>query len=219
MDFMPPTKPPGHIWLGDAFEQAFQTLEDYQALIDALNVPVQCENDPSYSTYDAAPYDAARDRVEIRLRDALADGELRALVYPPGSQVIGELPDREKWRVKPDAILFGLVTNVDSMTNPGPETGGLPVMLDVAQFEQWLSLEAGASPPKKRKPRKRGAVSLASRDKVHIIEMRRLMQSGVAPSINAAAQMVFSRGGVAGHGTEESKIRRLREHYSKAYED
>jgi len=123
--------PPGHLALGDAFQQAFEALEN----IDALRVG----DDVDFSRYD----EAVR-RVERRMRSALADGELCPRVRDPMTAVPVPLADREKWRVMSFAGL-GLDTYVQHLTNPGPYSNGLPVGLDNVEFQKWLNKELGKS--------------------------------------------------------------------------
>jgi hypothetical protein len=78
---------------------------------------------------------------------------------------------------------------------------------------EMLEPVAAATKPKRR----RGAVSFATDDKPLVDEMHELITSGKARSINAAAGMVVSR--AVGFGDEESKLKRLRDRYSKAYPD
>jgi hypothetical protein len=137
--------PLGYIQLEDAFQEALDTLEDYQALLAAPAVELPTL-DPEYITYDTSACDHARYRVELRMREALADGELRALVVDPLVGV-SELTGREKWRAGFDG--FGLETFIEPAINPGPDTGGLPVMLEAASFREWLNaakLEKGLGP-------------------------------------------------------------------------
>ena len=175
MDPTPPIKPAGYIWLGDAFQHALEALEDYQALMDAMQVRVPCERDPSWTAYDGPAYDAAKRRIEVRMRDALADGELRPLVRPPGDGIVGELPDRESWRPHPGAFLFGLDTYVHPMTNPGPNTGGLPVMLAQQAFDQWLASEQRKAGREKLPQGRRGRPPAVNWGMVET-ELHRLME-------------------------------------------
>ncbi len=63
--------------------------------------------------------------------------------------------------------------------------------------------------------RRRGAVSLAEMDEPLLKEMNRLIQNKEAPSVLAAAGMVVGR--ASGHGSEDSKLTRLRKRYAQRY--
>jgi hypothetical protein len=67
-----------------------------------------------------------------------------------------------------------------------------------------------------KKRRKRGAVSLQSDDAPLVAEMHRLITAREARSVSAAAGMVVNL--AKGHGSEESKLRRLRERYADQYD-
>ena len=123
--------PLGHLALGDAFQQAFEALEN----VDALRVG----DDVDFSRYD----EAVR-RVERRMRNALADDEICPRVRDPATELPVGLADREKWCVMSFTGL-GLDTYVQRLTNPGPNTNGLPVGLDNLEFKKWLNKELGKS--------------------------------------------------------------------------
>jgi hypothetical protein len=123
--------PPGHLALGEAFQQAFGALENVDTLRGGDDV-------------DLFGYDEAIRRVERRMRNALADGELCPRVSDPATGLPVALADREKWRVMSFTGL-GLDTYVQHLTNPGPNTNGLPVGLDNLEFQSWLNKELGKS--------------------------------------------------------------------------
>jgi len=136
--------PRGHIWLRDAWEQALEALEDYSKLTIALDEtwPPNVEEDPRDEA--AAACQNARYRVERRMRDALADRELIALTIDLRTGLMGELPDREKWRSMSLSGLggVGLSTLINAVENPGPLTG-LPVIINKNNLRQWLNNERG----------------------------------------------------------------------------
>ncbi|WP_147021965.1 hypothetical protein [Microvirga aerophila] len=70
-------------------------------------------------------------------------------------------------------------------------------------------------PSNPKAKRKRGAVSLGSDDQPLVAEMHRLIETGAARSISAAAGMVVSN--APGLGSEESKLTRLRKRYADTY--
>jgi hypothetical protein len=72
--------PPGHIWLRDAWEQALEALEDYSTLTIALDETWPPNSEEDFRDEAAAACQNARYRVERRIREALADGELIGLI-------------------------------------------------------------------------------------------------------------------------------------------
>jgi hypothetical protein len=119
-----PGFPPSHIEIGDAFQQALKAL--------VVDVPTGAD----HGTLDEIS--KASNRVETMMREALASGELRPQVYDRRLDKFLDLPDREKWRKAPGDMLFGLRSCPSSWTNPGPNTGGQPGLVEIELFEAWL---------------------------------------------------------------------------------
>jgi hypothetical protein len=131
--------PLGYIELGDAYDRALEVLGG-----DGINAPfpeVASKQGQGWITYDTSAYDAAQYRVERLMRDALADGVLCAFELHPTFGP-SKLTNREEWR-KMSFGGLGVGTFVERLTNPGPDTEGRPVMLEVEAFHRWLSQVAG----------------------------------------------------------------------------
>jgi hypothetical protein len=100
--------------------------------------------------------------------------------------------------------------------------GALEEKLSLAFGSQVGSNDTGAGHNKKKSTgresqRRSGPPSLKHQDDALIDEMHGLLISGGANTLTAAADMVVGR--AAGHGTDESKCRRLRRRYSERFPD
>jgi len=110
-----PGFPPSHMELSEAFQRTLKALVG--------DVPL----DAGEAAGDEIR--KASNGVETLMRKALATGELRPQVYDRRLDKFFDLPDRRKWKKTPDKMLFGLSCYPCSLTNPGPDTGGLPYLL------------------------------------------------------------------------------------------
>jgi hypothetical protein len=152
--------PLGYLGLGEAYEQAWRALHDAEALVAGvwpsrtkrrrMHAKAPAEERP----VDYAPlndpdgegaYDNARWDVELRLRTALAKGELDAFTRDPRT---GEILRgyREGWTQSMSPPGFGLSNEIHNATCPGPvELEGRFVFLDAIKFKAWLEREVSAS--------------------------------------------------------------------------
>jgi len=93
------------------------------------------------------------------MRDALADGELYPLIKEPNGQ-FERLMEREEWR--PEAFgIPGLDNIPDHLTNPGVDTDGRPVLLEISNFQDWLATyRHGINPFRTGAPGKPSAIRI-----------------------------------------------------------
>jgi hypothetical protein len=85
--------PPGHLELGDAFQQALEALENVSALRLGTEPELTDEDDLDFFVYDAKVR-----KVERQMRNALADRKICSRVRDPVNGLATELADCEKWR-------------------------------------------------------------------------------------------------------------------------
>jgi hypothetical protein len=146
------TLPDGFIWLGDAFERAWEAVEKGKRLVLAAYRRIP---DPGFSEGmgggngkqgDPAALrerNESRRRVEKEMRRAFSQGRIRAFIRDPKTGEPGELADREKWWENVSFGVPGLATKLNHLTCPGPETGGQPVFVRESELQ---SLIRGLSP-------------------------------------------------------------------------
>jgi hypothetical protein len=92
-----------------------------------------------------AAYNAARDEVEVRMREALATGAL-VPVYLDHKGVFRHCIDRRSWREYRSPTGLGLDDEIQYPTCPGPpELEGCFALLDEGRFKGWLEKEAAAN--------------------------------------------------------------------------
>jgi hypothetical protein len=135
------TFPDEFIPLADAFEQAVEASMDCVTstqIIEAAKTDAQRAD-------GFERYDRATKGIEKLIREALADRELRAFIRTSGGQ-IEQLINREGWREECFAN-FGLENVAHHLSSPGVETGGQPVLLRKADFQEWLKLQRHALDP------------------------------------------------------------------------
>jgi hypothetical protein len=133
--------PDRNIPLGDAFAQALTALEDCGSTARLISEATsEDERDDLINEYNAK-----KRRVERLMRNAIADGELHTFIKVPNGQ-IERLTEREDWRKE----AFGVpdLGNVPHhLINPGVDTGGQPVLLEIDNFQDWLTTRRHAIDP------------------------------------------------------------------------
>ena len=199
--------PEEFIPIGDAFERACLTIEDFSFL------ETQPANDdevkPGARQDDIVNrHDYATRKVERLMRNALADGNLHPFIRVVNGQ-FERLVSREEWRKES----FGIpnIENVPHhLANPGPDTDGQPIFLKISEFEDWLGTQ----------PKIRPALPLSQSKKMGELdrdlypEMSALLKRGDATSVTQAARQVADRAKTRG-GTLESVTKRLARGYQK----
>jgi hypothetical protein len=97
---------------------------------------------PSSDPEGERAYDDARDAVEVRMREAIAKGELDYFTRDPRTGQVLRGLDRESWTESMSPPGFGLSNDIHNATCPGPvELEGRLVFLDAIEFEEWLERE------------------------------------------------------------------------------
>jgi hypothetical protein len=114
------TYPEGFIPVGDAFAQALEQIEDYTALLRAID---EATNDAERHEH-INKHDASVRRVEKLMRNALADGHLQAFTRGQKGQ-IEQIVDREEFRRESFGVP-GIENVPHHLTNPGPDTDRRP---------------------------------------------------------------------------------------------
>ena len=171
------TYPEGFIPVGDAFAQALQLIEDYSALLRAIDE----------ATKDAERHehinkrDASVRRVEKLMRNALADGHLQPFIRGQSGQ-IEQIVDRREFRRESFGVP-GIENVPHHLTNPGPDTDGRPVLLKISNFGEWLTMHRQAIDPfRTGVPGKPSAINLVARE-----HQRRLSCGEALPMVSKEA--------------------------------
>jgi len=153
------TYPEGFIPVGDAFAQTLGLIENYTALLRAIDeATTDAERHERINTHDAAVR-----RVEKLMRNALADNHLQAFTRNQNGQ-IEQIVDREDFRR--DSFGVPGIENVPHhLTNPGPDTDGRPVLLKISNFREWLTMHRQAIDPfRTGGPGKPSAIKVVARE-------------------------------------------------------
>lgn len=168
------TLPDKHVWLADAFERAWVTLEDSEKYQRALEDDIVSDENGWVSSSDDAKlaYNASRRRVEKLLRSALKSGLVRALIRDVVTGETAELAERSKWSLESFGSP-GLRTYVHHLVCPGPETNGAPVFVRSDELERFIR---GQLPEKAAAPKSRAAT-------ISDIEALKHAHDGVCPPI------------------------------------
>ena len=133
--------PDGYIPLADAFAQALAALEDCDSIARLLDEATrEDERDDLINKYDAK-----KRGVERLMRNAIADGELHTFIKVPNGQ-IERLTEREDWRKEAFGVP-GLGNVPHHLINPGVNTDAQPVLLEINNFQDWLTTRRHAIDP------------------------------------------------------------------------
>ena len=150
------TYPEEFIPVGDAFIQALFAIEDCAALFRSIDeAETNAERGDLFDKYDAM-----KRRVERRVRDEIAYGDLPPFVRGQTGQ-FERLVNREGFRQES----FG-APGIENVPH-GVDTGGQPVFLRTADFRRWLA-QHSRHPKRGAKPKYNWAAAQE--------EFRRLMK-------------------------------------------
>ena len=175
------TYPEGFIPVGDAFAQALELREDYTALLRAIDEATKdAERHEHINKHDASVR-----RVEKLMRNALADGHLQAFTRRGQNGQIEQIVDREEFRRE----FFGVpgIENLPHhLSNPGPDTDGQPVLLEISNFREWLTKSRHAIDPfRTGGPGKPSAIRVVERE-----HQRRLSCGEALPKVSKEAAIL-----------------------------
>lgn len=134
------TCPEGYLTIGEAFQQALSILENRDEVASQIE---DGKTDEELSEI-FIKYDVLERRVERRMRDALADGDLPVFIRN-GDHQIERLIDREGWRQQ---AIIPCIDNVpEPVTNPGVDTNDQPALVKANDFHEWLTRDRHAIDP------------------------------------------------------------------------
>jgi hypothetical protein len=171
------TCPAGYIPLSDAYAEALSVLEDPDAILRQIN---EAETDDARSEY-FEKHDIMHRRVERQMRDAIANGFLHPFIRTSDNQ-IERLVDREEWRREAFGIP-GLDNVAHPVTNPGVDTDGQPVLVQIDNFREWLTgARHQINPFRSGAPGKPSAIRIVERE-----HQRRLASGETIKSVGKEA--------------------------------
>ena len=175
------TYPEGFIPVGDAFAQALELIEDYTALLRAIDEATKdAERHEHINKHDASVR-----RVEKLMRNALADGHLQAFTRRGQNGQIEQIVDREEFRRESFGVP-GIENLPHHLSNPGPDTDGQPVLLEISNFREWLTKSRHAIDPfRTGGPGKPSAIRVVERE-----HQRRLSCGEALPKVSKEAAIL-----------------------------
>ena len=175
------TYPEGFIPVGDAFAQALELIEDYTALRRAIDEATKdAERHEHINKHDVSVR-----RVEKLMRNALADGHLQAFTRRGQNGQIEQIVDREEFRRESFGVP-GIENLPHHLSNPGPDTDGQPVLLEISNFRKWLTMSRHAIDPfRTGGPGKPSAIRVVERE-----HQRRLSCGEALPKVSKEAAIL-----------------------------
>jgi hypothetical protein len=124
---------------------------------------------PSSDPEGERAYNAARGEIELRMREAIARGELDYFTRDPRTGQVLRGLDRESWTESMSPPGFGLSTEIHNATCPGPaHLEGRLVFLDAIEFEEWLEREIQSRQAAERRARSASARAKAAKAEARV---------------------------------------------------